>query len=90
MLAKAQSLLGKTQDSPHRLPLLDSYPSFTNYPDFALSLQISIREKLVQQDQEVQLRKNYIKSINKKFEKLEQDEFKIRREQEALIQSEID
>jgi hypothetical protein len=90
LLAKAQSLLSKTQNYPHRLPLLDSYPTFSNYPDFALSLQISIREKLVHEDEEIHLRKSYLKSITQKFEKLEQDDFKHRREQEALIQSEVD
>ena len=90
LLAKAQGLMGKVQKTPHRLPLVDGYPSFTNYPDFALSHQILVREKLVQQDQEIQSRKRYIKSINEKFQHLEESEYKLRREQEALIQSEVD
>lgn len=90
LIIKAQSLLSKLPEDPHRLPLLPEYPTFTNYPEFALSLQISVREKLVKQDQEVQLKKSYIKSINQKFEQLEKEEFRLRKEQEALIQAEIE
>lgn len=70
------------------VPLPDEYPIFSNYPDFALNLQVNVRERLMKQDEELQLKKKYIQDINKKFQKLEEDEAKFRREQETLIQIE--
>ena len=85
LLKLALKLVNKPTHMQCLVPLPEEYPLFTNYPEFALSLQISIRERLIKQDEEIQLKKNYIEDINKKFHKLEEDELKFRREQETLV-----
>ena len=84
----ALKLLEKSTQMECRIPIPNEYPIFTNYPDFALRIQVNIRERYVKQDQEIQMKKKYIEDINKKFLTLEEEEFKNRREQEALIQAE--
>ncbi|OMJ76105.1 hypothetical protein SteCoe_24581 [Stentor coeruleus] len=90
LLKLAISLLPKTPELECRLPLLPEYPVFTNYPDFALSLQVAVREKLIKQDQELQMKRKYIEDISKKFEKMRLDEARERREQETLLQAEAE
>jgi Rab-GTPase-TBC domain len=88
LIKLSSALLSKSAPMQSRIPIPDEYPVFSNYPDFALTLQTAIRERLIQQDQEIQMKKKYIEDINKKFIKLEEDDLKFRREQETLIQAE--
>ena len=88
LLKLSGSLLSKSSFKECRIPIPEEYPKFTNYPEFAVKLQTSIRDRWLQQDQEYFMKKQYIDDINKKFVKLEEEELKIRREQETLLQAE--
>jgi len=66
------------------------YPLFTNYPEFAIKYQEQVRERIFKETQEIQLKNQYLEKITERLSKLEEDEFRFRREQEALIAAEQD
>lgn len=88
LMKLAISLLPKTSKLECRIPISFNYPVFSNYPDFSLSLQVAIREKIVKQNQEVQSKRKYINDVKMKFDKMREDEAREAREQKTLIQAE--
>mmetsp|Transcript_7554 Transcript_7554/g.14056 ORF Transcript_7554/g.14056 Transcript_7554/m.14056 type:complete len:1248 (+) Transcript_7554:1420-5163(+) len=66
------------------------YPLFTSYPQYIISYQAEIRERMLHEEQEAQRKAAYLQELKDKLNKLEDEEVQFSRQVEALAASEAD
>lgn len=74
-----------------RVPLpKGQYPLFTAYPQYIISYQTEIRERMLHEEQEAQRKTVYLQELKDRLNKLEDEEVQFSRQVEALAAAEAD